>query len=139
MIHFTKLNCCSFIMLSSFLCAGVESDVARAVLPSENSVYLSQAPTRFQQTYDCGESAITIREVGSDRYIYQAINPRGQTLTLTNGTSHAGRNFSSIYAFHREDGTEFVLEDFGGGSAALSIANYPDSSMNYDCTTDGNP
>lgn len=110
---------------------------ALAITPTTNSVLLSQAP-RWRQTYVCGNFPITLSEQGRDRYTYEATNARGQTLTIRNGTHHAGRNYSSIYSFNKDNST-YVLEDFGGGKAALSIGSYPNSSMTYNCTTDGNP
>ena len=108
------------------------------VAPDADPIRLSQLQP-WRQTYDCGEFAITLSEQARDRYTYEAANASGQTLTLTNGSHHSGRNYSSIYTFNSDDGTQYVLEDFGGGKAALSTANYPDPGVTYDCTTDGNP
>jgi membrane-bound inhibitor of C-type lysozyme len=118
--------------------ASLGSIVAHAATPLTTPILLSQAPP-WRQTYVCGNFAITLSEQGRDRYSYQATNAKGQTLTVKNGTHHAGRNYSSIYTFSGGDGTQYVLEDYGGGKADLSIGNYPNSGMTYNCTTDGNP
>lgn len=100
-------------------------------------IQISQAPP-WRQTYACGEFAITLSQEGTgDRYTYEAVNASGENLTISDGTMSSGRNYSSIYTFNGSDGSEYVLEDYGGGKADLSIGNYPDSSMTYSCTTDG--
>lgn len=110
---------------------------AHAVTPPEVPIRIGQLQP-WSQTYSCGKFAITLSQEGEgDRYTYKAVNAKGQTLTITDGTQSGGRNYSSIYTFNRSDGTEFVLEDYGGGKAALSIGNYPDQGVTYDCTTDG--
>ncbi|UBF28995.1 hypothetical protein K9N68_14830 [Kovacikia minuta CCNUW1] len=127
--------------ISIAICLGAETmalPMVHAATPPKTSVLLSQAPP-WRQTYACGNFAITLSEQGRDRYTYQATNPKGQTLTLKNGTHHGGRNYSSIYTFNGSDGVQYVLEDYGVGKAALSIGSYPDPGKTYDCTTDGNP
>lgn len=74
----------------------------------------------------CGNFAITLSEQGRNRYAYQSTNAKGQTLKIGNGTHHAGRNYSSIFTFSGNDGSQYVLEDYGGGKADLSIGSYPD-------------
>lgn len=140
MINFSKVSLAGSVVVNSLICGGV-GFVPLAVIASpssENPTLLSQAQ-RYQETFACGDSAVTISESASNRYTYKATNARGRTLTIRNGTTHSGRNYSSIFVFHNTDGTEYVLEDFGGGKAALSVGSYPDSSSNTECTTDGNP
>lgn len=129
----------SLNMLASLL--GAEAILlltpAYAATSPEVPIRISQLQP-WSQTYACGETAITLsQEGGVDRYTYKAINAKGQTLTITDGTQSSGRNYSSIYSFNGSDGSGYVLEDFGGGKAALSIGNYPDKGVTYDCTTDG--
>ncbi len=114
------------------------SPSAHATTPVTNPIIISQAPP-WQQTYACGNFSITLSEQGRDRYTYKATNARGRTLTIRNGSHHGGRNYSSIYTFNSNDGSQYILEDYGGGKAALSIGSYPNAGMTYDCTTDGNP
>lgn len=110
---------------------------AHATTPLETPIRISQLQP-WSQTYACGEFAITLSQEGTaDRYTYEAVNASGQALTIPDGTQTGGRNYSSIYTFNGSDGSEYVLEDYGGGTAALSIGNYPDSAVTYDCTTDG--
>lgn len=124
--------------IASLLCAEVllVPIAARATTP-KIPIRLSQLQ-QWRQTYDCGNFAITLSQQGTDRYTYEAVDAKGQKLTISNGTHHSGRNYSSIYSFSN-DGSEYVLEDFGGGKAALSIGSYPDTGVTYDCTTNGNP
>ena len=140
MTNFSKVNLAGLVVVTSLVCGGLGlAPLAVAATPSfESSTLLSQA-RRFQETFICGDAAVTISESAANRYTYQAVNARGQTLVIRNGTTHSGRNFSSIFVFDDNDGTEYVLEDFGGGIAALSVGSYPGSSNNMDCTTDGNP
>lgn len=130
----------SAILISSLLPLGsmLATGIARATTPLKTPILLSQAPP-WRQTYVCGDFAITLSEQGRDRYAYQATNAKGQTLTIGNGTHHAGRNYSSIFTFSGNDGSQYVLEDYGGGKADLSIGSYPDKGRTYNCTTDGKP
>ncbi|MBW4662256.1 MAG: hypothetical protein KME15_26685 [Drouetiella hepatica Uher 2000/2452] len=134
----TKRQLMGSVAIASLLCAEITLPIAAHAATPEASIRLSQLQP-WRQAYECGDFAIELGEEGRDRYSYEAVNARGQKLSLSDGTHHGGRNYSSIYTFNGNDGTQYVLEDFGGGKAALSIGNYPDASVTYDCTTDGNP
>ena len=108
---------------------------ARATTPDIPLLRLSQLQP-WRQAYQCGNFAVTLSQQGRDRYTYEAINDRGATLVIRNGTQASGRNYSSLYRF-TNNGSDYVLEDFGGGKAALSISQYPNKGTTFNCTTDG--
>lgn len=87
--------------------------------------------------FDCGNmGAITLtREPANhDRFTYEAVNTRGQTLTIKNGVGY-GDNTSTIYTFVGKDGSEFIVEEFPTGKATLTTAGKGGvNSTSFNCT-----
>jgi hypothetical protein len=87
--------------------------------------------------YDCGSvGAITLtrNEANRDRFTYEGVNTRGQTLTLNNGVGY-GDATSTIYTFVAKDGSEFIIEEFPTGKAVLTTAGKGGAnSTSFNCT-----
>jgi hypothetical protein len=87
--------------------------------------------------YNCGSvGAITLTrdEVNRDRFTYKAVNPRGQTMTITNGVGY-GDATSIIYTFVAKDGSEFIIEEFPTGKATLTTSGKGGvNSRSFSCT-----
>ncbi|UBF24326.1 hypothetical protein K9N68_21805 [Kovacikia minuta CCNUW1] len=87
--------------------------------------------------YDCGSvGAITLTRdsKNSDRITYDAVNTRGQTLTLKNGVGY-GDPTSTIYTFVAKDGSEFIIEEFPTGKATLTTSGKGGAnSTSFNCT-----
>lgn len=124
--------------IASLLCAEslLANTFANAVTPLKTPVFLSQGlrsdPTPWSRSYDCGQAQVTLTEQGKGRYVYEAVNMKGNTITIKNGIRREDDNNSSIYSFHKND-ADFVVEDRGNGTAVLTTANPPDSNATYDC------
>ncbi|MGB3139010.1 MAG: hypothetical protein WBG38_07135 [Nodosilinea sp.] len=129
---FNKMKAFGLVMFSGLLCggSGVAPVAASVNIGAEQGTFLS-LHQRVDKSFDCGVSTVYIEENASG-YSYQAINARGDELVIDGGTAHTGRNYSIIYVFFNE-GTEFILEDYGNGRADLSIGSYPQEKMNYSC------
>jgi hypothetical protein len=88
-------------------------------------------------TYDCGTVggiALTRDSKNRDRFTYDAVNSRGQTLTVKNGVGY-GDAKSTIYTFVAKDGAEFIIEEFPTGKATLTTSGKGGvNSTSFDCT-----
>ena len=71
--------------------------------------------------YRCDYYKLTLREVGQDKYRYEASSPLGSIL-LSNGKRSAG-NKSWIYSFNNGD-TVYQVEDIWGTSRKEPISAY---------------
>jgi hypothetical protein len=87
--------------------------------------------------YDCGtvgSVTLTRDAVNHDRFTYDAVNSRGQTLTVKNGVGY-GDATSTIYTFITKDGSEFIIEEFSTGKATLTTAGKSGVNANtFNCT-----
>jgi hypothetical protein len=87
--------------------------------------------------YDCGSvGAITLTRdsKNSDRFTYEAVNTKGQTLTISNGVGY-GDPTSTIYTFLAKDGSEFIIEQFPTGKATLTTSGKGGvNSTSFTCT-----
>jgi hypothetical protein len=87
--------------------------------------------------YDCGSvGAVTLtrNETNHDRFTYEGVNTKGQTLTLKNGVGY-GDATSTIYTFVEKDGSEFIVEEFPTGKATLTTSGKGGvNSTSFNCT-----
>lgn len=87
-------------------------------------------------SYDCGTvGAITLTRESTrrDRFTYEAVNTRGQTLSIKNGVGY-GNATSTIYTFMTKDGSEFIVEEFPTGKATLTTSGKGVNSTSFNCT-----
>lgn len=89
-------------------------------------------------SYDCDTAgAITVtRQGNSDRYTYNAVNSRGETLRIPNGTSYTDGS-TRVYTFITGD-TRFLVEDQGNGRATLSTSQGGGNYTTFSCTVASN-
>ncbi|MBD1842586.1 hypothetical protein H6F89_03985 [Cyanobacteria bacterium FACHB-63] len=89
-------------------------------------------------SYDCDTAGVitVTRQGSSDRYTYDAVNNRGETIRISNGTSYTAGT-TRVYTFATGD-TRFLIEDQGNGRATLSTSQGGDNYTNFNCTVTSN-
>jgi len=138
-IHYLKQILVNTIALSSLAVLGVywSPDIASANPQPTHPPFLISKLLPKKTAYDCGSvGAITLtrEEVNRDRFIYKSVNPKGQTMTLTNGVGY-GDATSTIYTFVAKDGSEFIIEEFPTGKATFTTSGKGGvNSTSFNCT-----
>lgn len=97
---------------------------------------LASLPVRaitWKRSYACENFAVTLVEQGTGLYTYEAVNAKGQKLTIKNGTHHRNEKRVSVYMFHKDD-TEYTLKDFGRSKATLETHRHGDAKATFVCT-----
>lgn len=112
-------------LLGSIAIAGVL--VAAMMASSAN------ARTIWKRSYSCGNAAITVTEQDAGRYIYNAANARGNSLTIKNGTHHRDDKRNSVYTFYR-NGVYYVVRDLGRGKATFATSGNTTNKLTNSCT-----
>ncbi len=75
--------------------------------------------------YDCGSAGsitLTRDAQNRDRFTYEAVNSRGQTLTLKNGVGY-GTKDGNIYTFIGQGGSESIVAEKPSGKTTLTTAD----------------
>lgn len=129
----------SRLTILGLLC--VEALLASAAVagPPDAQPGLSQAqfPERVYECSTVGAFVLTPQEE-SDRYTYEGINNRGESVTIRDGMRFRG-SFSSTYTFASE-ATQFVVEEFPNGRITLTTGGGETNiaPTTFDCTTVAN-
>ena len=130
---FTQLKTFGSVMFSGLLLGGIGlAPLAANASPKAEQGTLISFHERVEKTFVCDGGATVEIEENASGYSYRATTMRGDELVIDGGTAHTGRNYSIIYVFYYE-GTEFVLEDYGNGTADLTTGSYPDEKTNFRC------
>ncbi|MBW4582380.1 MAG: hypothetical protein KME42_22660 [Tildeniella nuda ZEHNDER 1965/U140] len=135
-MHNAKKQFVGSMAIASLLCAEalLANTFAHAATPVRVSQGLRSDPTNWSRSYDCGQAQVTVTEQSGDgnRYVYEAVNQRGNTINIKHGTYHRGAKRASVYTFHK-NGSNFVVEDLGRGKATLTTSGGGNSPAVYDC------
>lgn len=111
--------------------------IARANPKPANPTFVISKLLAKTTAFDCGNmGAITVTAEANnrDRFTYEAVNTRGQTLMLKNGVGY-GDSSSTIYTFLAKDGAEFIIQEFPTGQATLTTSGKEGAnSTNFSCT-----
>lgn len=117
-------------LIGAGLLIGFYSAITKTSQAQQNQVRPIKA------SFDCDTAgAVTVTQEGdrnSDRYTYEAVNNRGETLRIPNGNSYTD-NSSRVYTFTTGD-TRFLIEDQGNGKATLSTSQGGGNYTNFNCT-----
>jgi hypothetical protein len=105
-------------------------------IASANPTFIISKLLPKKTDFDCGTvGAITLTrdQKDHDRFTYNAVNSRGQTLTIKRGVGY-GDDSSDIYTFVARDGSEFIIEKFRNGTATLTTSGKNNAnSTTFDC------
>lgn len=93
-------------------------------------------PSRVSYNCDTGASFTLTRQGNSDRYTYDAVNTRGQTLRIQNGTSYTDGS-NRVYTFTTGD-SRFLVETQGNSKATLSTSQGGGNYTTFNCTVASN-
>ena len=130
---FAKLKTFGSVMFSGLFLGGMGlMPLAASASPRAAQETLISFHERVDKTFVCDGGATVSIEENASGYSYRATNVRGDELVIDGGTAHTGRNYSIIYVFYYE-GAEYVLEDYGNGTADLTTGSYPAEKANFRC------
>lgn len=137
-MHLTRQSFTNAIALGSFFSIGacLIPAIAHANPQSIKQPLVISRLLPKTTAFDCGGAAITLtREpVNHDRFTYEAVTARGQTLRIPNGVGY-GDSTSTIYTFVAKDGSEYIVEQRPDGSASLTTSSSSTSKpTTFDCT-----
>jgi hypothetical protein len=89
-------------------------------------------PARTSYDCDTGSSITITRQADQNRYTYDAVNTRGETLRIQNGTSYTDGS-TRVYTFTTGN-NRFLVEDKGNGKATLSTSQSGSNYTTFSCT-----
>jgi len=132
-MNFKQIKTFGSVMFSGLLLGGIGIAplVANASPRAEQGTLIS-FHERVDKTFVCDGGVTVDIEENASGYSYRATTLRGGELVIDGGTAHTGRNYSIIYVFYFE-GAEYVLEDYGNGTADLTTGTYPAEKATFRC------